>query len=50
MISDADPEFNKGWKPFSEDAPWQDLSFFLHQMKVPSFPGLKMKTQRFFLL
>lgn len=27
MISDTDLEFNKGWKPFSEDSPSQDLSF-----------------------
>lgn len=52
MISDTDLEFNKGWKPFSEDFffffSWG--SFLLHQMKAPSFPGLKMKTRLLALL
>lgn len=33
MISDTDLEFNKGWKPFSEDSPSQDLSFLFIRWK-----------------
>lgn len=46
MISDTDLEFNKGWKPFSQDSPRQDLSFLFIRWKCRRFPGPKMKTRR----